>query len=104
MLLGGAGGPTIISAVLQTVVDVIDFKMPLPQALLLPRFHHQYRPDILFMERGAPWLSCIGLGLEGQKVLPRKHLGVVNAIAWDPANQTYVGAADPRTAGTALAY
>ncbi len=104
LVLGGAGGPMIITAVLQTVVDVIDFGMPLPRAMLLPRFHHQYLPDILFMERSTPYLSRISHRIRGRQVSLRDHIGVVNAIAWDPSLRSYLGTADPRGRGAARAY
>jgi len=104
LVLGGAGGPMIITAVLQTVVDVIDFGMPLPRALLLPRFHHQYLPDVLVMENGTPFLNRFMQRLSGNRISIRDQIGVVNAVAWEPSQRRYLGAADPRAGGTALGY
>ena len=51
MVVGGPGGGRIISSVLQTVLNVIDFRMNAQDAVDAPRFHHQWRPDKITMER-----------------------------------------------------
>ena len=48
--VGAAGGPRIISAVLQTIINVIDHDMGIQQALDAPRIHHQWMPDELVVE------------------------------------------------------
>jgi len=53
LVLGAPGGPTIISAVLQVVVNVIDFHMDVQDAVDFPRIHHQWKPDRLDFERGV---------------------------------------------------
>jgi gamma-glutamyltranspeptidase/glutathione hydrolase len=45
LLVGGAGGPRIISGVLNVIIGVIDYRRPLPDALISPRPHHQWQPD-----------------------------------------------------------
>ena len=52
LVLGAPGGPTIISAVLQVIVNVIDFGMNVQDAVDFPRIHHQWKPDRLDVERG----------------------------------------------------
>ena len=52
LVLGAPGGSTIISAVLQVIVNVIDFHMNVQEAIDFPRIHHQWRPDRLDFERG----------------------------------------------------
>jgi len=96
MALGGAGGPAIITAVLQAVVNVLDFKMGLAQAISLPRFHHQYRPDVLFVEQDSPLVGQLEGGMEGQGIVVRDPIGVLNAIAWSEGEKAYVGVSDPR--------
>jgi gamma-glutamyltranspeptidase/glutathione hydrolase len=44
-VLGSPGGPTIINTVFQTIVNVVDFRMNIQQAVAGPRFHHQWMPD-----------------------------------------------------------
>jgi gamma-glutamyltranspeptidase/glutathione hydrolase len=49
--LGARGGPRIISAVLQSVINVIDHGMDIQAAIDAPRIHHQWLPDELLFER-----------------------------------------------------
>ncbi len=58
LALGSPGGPTIINTVLEVMVNVLDFGMNVQDAVNWPRFHHQWMPDELRMERGirrTPW-------------------------------------------------
>ena len=50
MVLGTPGGSTIITSVLQTILNVHEFKMTMQQAVNAPRFHHQWLPDIILFE------------------------------------------------------
>ena len=50
MSLGTPGGSRIITAVLQTLINVIDFKMNIQEAVDAPRFHHQWLPDQIYAE------------------------------------------------------
>jgi len=52
MTVGAPGGSRIISAVLQVILNVIDFEMNAQDAVDAPRFHHQWAPDKLYLERG----------------------------------------------------
>ena len=52
MVTGSPGGSTIITTVLQTIIDVIDYGMNIQQAVDAPRFHHQWLPDVVMVERG----------------------------------------------------
>jgi gamma-glutamyltranspeptidase/glutathione hydrolase len=52
MVVGGPGGGRIISSVLQTILNVIDFGMNAQDAVDAPRFHHQWQPDKITMEHG----------------------------------------------------
>src|SRR5262249_52634907 len=70
LVLGSPGGPVIITAVLQVLLDVIDFKMELQEAVSAPRFHHQWRPDRLELERG-------GFPVDVQEALRRRGHEVV---------------------------
>jgi gamma-glutamyltranspeptidase/glutathione hydrolase len=96
MALGGAGGPAIITGVLQVMVNVLDLGMDLPQAMSHPRFHHQYLPDVLVVEQNSPLARLPKEGLKGLTIVTRDHLGVVNAIAWSEKEKAYAGVSDPR--------
>ena len=50
MVLGTPGGSTIITSVLQTILNVIEFDMTMQQAVDAPRLHHQWLPDNIRME------------------------------------------------------
>ena len=54
MTLGAAGGPTIITQVVQALINVIDLGMSPQEAVAAPRIHHQWLPDKLFVEQTMP--------------------------------------------------
>ncbi|MEM9931270.1 MAG: gamma-glutamyltransferase, partial [Bacteroidota bacterium] len=53
LVLGAPGGSTIITAVLQTLLNVVEFDLPLAEAVNAPRFHHQWLPDMIVHEKEA---------------------------------------------------
>jgi gamma-glutamyltranspeptidase/glutathione hydrolase len=94
VVVGGAGGPRIISATLQTILNVLDYRMPVAKAVEAPRVHHQWLPDQLNLEREIPIETKRSLERRGHAVRERGALGVVQAIT---AGQDGIkGAADPR--------
>ena len=54
LVTGSPGGSRIISAVLQVVVDVLDYQMDVATAVAAPRVHHQWMPDDVRVEHGIP--------------------------------------------------
>lgn len=60
MVVGGRGGPRIITAVVQAIVNVIDHNMSLADAVGAPRIHHQALPDVLQYERGGVPADVVG--------------------------------------------
>ncbi len=54
MVTGSPGGPRIISTVLLTILNVVDYGMDAQQAVSAPRFHHQWVPDELVVEPAVP--------------------------------------------------
>lgn len=105
LTLGAAGGPMIISQVAQTVIRRLDFGQPLPEAVAAPRFHHQWRPDTLYVERKLAEAIGQALHKRGHRVAERDYMGFTQAIGrqaeLDTGQPTLVGVADPRTAGRA---
>ncbi|HEY1266007.1 MAG TPA: gamma-glutamyltransferase [Candidatus Binatia bacterium] len=81
LVVGGAGGPRIISATLQTILNVLDFRMPLKKALAAPRIHHQWMPDELAVESAIPPLTRKALEKLGHKVQEKNSLGLAEAVA-----------------------
>lgn len=99
-ILGSPGGPRIITATLQTLINVIDFKMPLPEAVQAPRVHHQWLPDELSMEKDALSEDVVkALEAKGHKlVVPTWVVGDVQAIG-KLENANWIGVSDKRSDG-----
>lgn len=94
LIVGAAGGPRIISATLQTILNVIDFGMPIAAAVSAPRVHHQWLPDRLNVESGIASPVGAALKLRGHTLREQTSLGVVQAIRKEADKAS--GAADPR--------
>ena len=101
---GSPGGPTIISAVLLTVINWMRLGMDAQAAINAPRFHHQWMPDRVFMEQQFPATMEQGLNAMGHATKRRGHIGLVNAIGIDSQTGERLGAADPRDEGSAVGY
>lgn len=80
LIVGASGGPRIITATLQAILNVLDFRMPLKKALEAPRIHHQWMPDELVVESKVPGRLRHSLERLGHTVKERSSLGVVQAI------------------------
>ena len=103
LVLGSPGGTTIINAVLEVMLNVIDFDMPLVEAEVAGRIHHQWIPDEVFYEKSALVYDVEqSLIARGYKLVPRDHIGEVQAILVKPNG--FYGVADPRGSGTAEGY
>ena len=106
MLIGTPGGRTIINTILQCVLNAVDFRMNISEAITAGRIHHQWFPDVLRIERGATTLDSQRL-LEtmGHRVQPIGPLGRAMGIMIDPRSGIRYGAPDPRAAdGMAAGY
>jgi len=101
---GSPGGPTIISAVLLTVINWMRLGMDAQAAINAPRFHHQWLPDRVLMEQQFPTSLEQGLNAMGHATRRRGHIGLVNAIGIDSKTGERLGAADPRDEGSAVGY
>ena len=83
---GSPGGSRIITTVLQTVLNVVDFGMDVQEAVDAPRFHHQWLPDRIEVERrGFPADVVERLKALGHEVAVTSDMGDVHAILVDPA-------------------
>jgi gamma-glutamyltranspeptidase / glutathione hydrolase len=101
---GSPGGPTIISATLLTVLNWMRLGMDAQTAINAPRFHHQWLPDVVLMEKlFSPEMEA-QLKARGYTVKRRGHIGLVNAIGIDAKTGERCGAADPRDNGSAVGY
>src|SRR5467141_1775304 len=101
---GSPGGPTIISATLLSVINWMRLGMDAQAAINAPRFHHQWLPDRILLESVFPASLESALNARGHATHRVEHMGIVNAIAIDPATGDRLGAADPRHDGAAVGY
>lgn len=99
LVVGSPGGPKIITAVVETIVNVVDFGMAAQAAVDAPRFHHQWKPDILMVEEGTPEDLIAALGKRGHRVVTRRPWSSVQAITIDPKSGERRGGSDSRTDG-----
>jgi gamma-glutamyltranspeptidase/glutathione hydrolase len=98
MITGSPGGRTIINTVLQTILNFVDFEMNIFDAVNAPRFHHQWLPDTLRIEKwGTTKDSAELLEQMGHKIDWRETQGRVMGIAIDPKTGFKMGAGDPRS-------
>ena len=94
LVLGSPGGSRIITTVLQVVINVLEHDMNIKQAVISPRIHHQWLPDVLLMEEGFSSDTIDLLKEKGHTIRPSRTMGSVQAII-SKDNYLY-GAADPR--------
>ncbi|MEM0995059.1 MAG: gamma-glutamyltransferase [Bacteroidota bacterium] len=81
LVLGAPGGSTIITAVFQTIVNVIEFDMDLNEAVQAGRFHHQWRPDQIWYEVGKfPLDVKDSLSARGYDFRERQSMAKIKAI------------------------
>ena len=103
LVVGARGGPRIITATSQIILNVIDHRMTLADAMSAPRIHHQALPDSLRYERRGlsqstlDSLSAMGYGMQAVGAVAAAH-GVMRVKGgWE-------GFVDPRTSGGAAGY
>lgn len=100
MALGSAGGKRIIMHVTKSLIGAIDFGLPLPDAIALPNIY--FGRDKILVEENTPLAAMAGdLARFGRQVEITDVGSKVNGVQWTPAG--WIGAADPRSEGTALA-
>jgi gamma-glutamyltranspeptidase / glutathione hydrolase len=105
LVLGSPGGGTIINTVMETLLNVIAFKMDVLEAVTTPRFHNQWMPDKLFLEKWGFSADTVDkLKAAGYKVVFVSRIGDCEAIEIDPQTGWRFGADDPRGSGLALGY
>lgn len=104
MVVGTPGGSTIITSVFQTILNVIEFNQSMQRAVDSKRFHHQWLPDVVYVEKGAiDSTTHFKLEQKGYKIIDGGPSGRVDAILktkWD----YYEGGADPRGDDTKLGW
>jgi gamma-glutamyltranspeptidase / glutathione hydrolase len=101
IVTGSPGGSRIITAVLQVLLNVIDHRMTLAEAVQAPRLHHQWRPDETMVEAGVPDAMVKALQARGHKVSVWSPFTSAPSILVTPDG--LIGAADTRTRGALAA-
>jgi gamma-glutamyltranspeptidase/glutathione hydrolase len=101
LVTGSPGGSRIISAVLQVVVNVLDYKMDVAAAVAAPRVHHQWLPDEVRVEHGFTEDTLAALRAKGHRVI--EPLGRTSANSIGVTDQGLLGAPDPRSRGAGAA-
>ena len=101
LVTGSPGGSRIITTVLQVILNVIDHRMNIAEAVLAPRAHHQWLPDRVTVERGFSPDTLAILAARGHAVRVGDTSGSANSILVTP--DWLEGATDPRQRGTLAA-
>jgi gamma-glutamyltranspeptidase / glutathione hydrolase len=103
LVTGTPGGPRIITMVYHTISNVIDHRMPLPDAVAAPRMHHQALPDsIRVEENGFTRTTLDSLRARGHAINESGHWGDVEAIVRTAGG--WQGVSDPRRGGGGAGY
>ena len=104
LVVGSPGGRTIINTVLNILVSVLDYDLPLEEAVAGPRLHHQWFPDVLRFEGMTKYAETVkALQMMGHRVEGHRQ-GDAHCIRVDPRSGAYVGVADKRLSGYAAGY
>ena len=97
--VGAAGGPTIITQVVLAIIQVVDFGKSPAEALGQARFHHQWKPDRLLVEKALGQAAIDALRAKGHTVKVVNTLGAAQAIGLGQVGKPFTGAPDPRGRG-----
>jgi len=95
IVVGTPGGTTITTSVFQSIVNIIDFNMSAADAVNKPKFHHQWYPDSVYIEKGFSATTAAQLKAMGYKLDDRSAIGRTELIKILP-DGTREAAADTR--------
>lgn len=102
MAVGAPGGTRIISCVAQTILNYVEFKLPLYDSVTMVRYHQQWQPDVLFVDPPGPkpevlkQLRSMGYDVKVEPI-------PCNVMAVSKEGEKLHGVADPRDIGTSIA-
>ena len=102
LVLGGSGGPRIISSVLNVMVNVLDVGLPLEEAIAASRVHHQWMPNEIVFDRSPDDGLATALRDRGHTIAGYRKKGVVQVI--HIRGDELIGASDPRKGGRPAGY
>ena len=94
LVLGSPGGPTIITTVANDLISILDNGLNVQQAADAPRFHHQYLPDTLQVEKAFPLDVVDALKAMGYTVTRTNEADEKNPGVWGDSEMIYI---DPKT-------
>ena len=94
LVLGSPGGATIISTVANDIISILDNGLNVQQAADAPRFHHQYLPDVLQVEKAFPQQVAGALKANGYTVSHTNEADEHNPGVWGDSELIYI---DPKT-------
>jgi gamma-glutamyltranspeptidase/glutathione hydrolase len=98
LVLGSPGGSTIITTVANDIISILDNGLNVQQAADAPRFHHQYLPDVLQVEKAFPLDVVDNLRASGYTVSRANQADEHDPGVWGDSEMIYI---DPKT-GTLL--
>ena len=105
LVLGSPGGPTIISTVANIIMGVLDYGLDIQQAVNAPRFHQQWMPDELRMEKFGFSPDTLSLLTKAGYTLNQTgYWGDAECIAVDPRTGDRLGASDGRNGGRSIGF
>jgi gamma-glutamyltranspeptidase / glutathione hydrolase len=104
LVLGSPGGPRIISTVTNILMGVVDYGMNIQEAVNVPRFHHQWLPDVISVEQGFSPATVKPLEGMGHKVKAGDYWSDGECIMIDPKSGERLGASDKRNNGRAMGF
>jgi gamma-glutamyltranspeptidase/glutathione hydrolase len=102
IVVGTPGGTTIPTSVYQTIVDIIDFKMTPKQAVDSPKFHQQWLPDVIYVERNFNPKTLGELDKMGYEIKKRSSIGRTEVI--EVEGNKFIAVADSRGDDGAVGY
>jgi gamma-glutamyltranspeptidase/glutathione hydrolase len=95
LVVGTPGGTTIPTSVFQTIINIIEFGMSTEDAVYKPKFHHQWLPDQIDLEKTFPQATRVALEKMGYKIVERGSIGRTEVIKVLP-NGRFEAVADNR--------
>ncbi|KHD89677.1 MAG: repressor [Bdellovibrio sp. ArHS] len=102
LAVGAPGGTRIISCVAQTILNYVEFKTSLYDSIAMLRYHHQWQPDVLYIEPPGPGADVVAK-LEKMGYEIKMESIPCNVMAVANERDTLHGVADPRDIGTSIA-
>jgi gamma-glutamyltranspeptidase / glutathione hydrolase len=102
VVVGAAGGPTIISSTVEVLVNVVDWKLDAQAAVAAPRLHAQWTPDFVGIEADIPRDVVTGLEKRGHKTKVFPHIGTANVLVRTAAG--IEAGAEPRSPSQPAGY